>query len=425
MNIFRFRAEESRSINKITHTEARPGGHVVLMRAAASTMTTASLSQCRRLAHHARWRTPDHRSHHRRGASSRRGLHRVVVVAADGRFRDEAERRAAIDRLSPPSTSRSTDDGGDARDDARDPSPPKITRDADRTRPRRFKDALDADRRRKGGAVGRTARIAVNDEDPPADVDREALARELRERRRERRVAAVESEAADRLASIVQIVRAELGDPRVLISSSMDGETRNKRFAALYERLDGVGAVEIAFALVKYYWTYWDKADADETSEEATFAAESGDSKSSSSSSLEEGEEDEEETSTYDEAVDEKTRRALLRAAQLRATQRGDEVRTSSSYYSGDEDFGDEKSAPGGGKGDDDDEYGLMDALADMVRSYFSVDVVKDEDGNEEMVVMTSPEFLGFLLVAVIVSSRLGLYLVDTYLATPVDPLLR
>ena len=139
----------------------------------------------------------------------------------------------------------------------------------------------------------------------------------------------------------------------------------------------------------------------------------------------EEEEEDEEETSTYDEAVDEKTRRALLRAAQLRATQRGDEVRTSSSYYSGDEDFGDEKSAPGGGKGDDDDEYGLMDALADMVRSYFSVDVVKDEDGNEEMVVMTSPEFLGFLLVAVIVSSRLGRYLVDTYLATPVDPLLR
>ena len=412
------------------------------MRAAASTMTTASLSQCRRLAHHARWRTPDPRSY-RRGASSRRGLHRVVVVAADGRFRDEAERRAAIDRLSPPSTSRSTNDRGDARDDDdRDPAkaprvpPPKITRDADRTRPRRFKDALDADRRRKGGAVGRTARMAANDEDPPADVDREALARELRERRRERRVAAVESEAADRLASIVQIVRAELGDPRVLISSSMDGEARNKRFAALYERLEGVGTVEIAFALVKYYWTYWDEAEAVETSEKAAFAAESGNSKStseeendtstSSSSENKENEDDEEDRSTYDEAVDEKTRRALLRAAQLRATQRGDEVRTSSSYYSGDEDFGDEKSAPGdGNKGDDDDEYGLMDAVADMVRSYFSVDVVKDEDGNEEMVVMTSPEFLGFLIVAVIVSSRLGRYLVDTYLATPVDPLLR
>ena len=137
---------------------------------------------------------------------------------------------------------------------------------------------------------------------------------------------------------------------------------------------------------------------------------------------MEDKEEGEEETSTYDEAVDEKTRRALLRAAQLRATQRGDEVRTSSSYYSGDEDFGD---GGNGDDGDDDDEYGLMDALADMVRSYFSVDVVKDEDGNEEMVVMTSPEFLGFLLVAVIVSSRLGRYLVDTYLATPVDPLLR
>ena len=411
------------------------------MRAAASTMTTASLSQCRRLAHHARWRTPDPRSY-RRGASSRRSLNRVVVVAADGRFRDEAERRAAIDRLSPPSTSRSTDDGGDARDDdARDPAkaprvpPPKITRDADRTRPRRFKDALDADRRRKGGAVGRTARMPANDEDPPADVDREALARELRERRRERRVAAVESEAADRLASIVQIVRAELGDPRVLISSSMDGEARNKRFAALYERLEGVGTVEIAFALVKYYWTYWDEAEAGETSEKAAFAAELGDSKSTSeeendtstsSSENKENEDDEEDRSTYDEAVDEKTRRALLRAAQLRATQRGDEVRTSSSYYSGDEDFGDEKSAPGdGNKGADDDEYGLMDAVADMVRSYFSVDVVKDEDGNEEMVVMTSPEFLGFLIVAVIVSSRLGRYLVDTYLATPVDPLLR
>ena len=403
------------------------------MRAAASTMTTASLSQCRRLAHHARWRTPDPRSY-RRGASSRRSLNRVVVVAADGRFRDEAERRAAIDRLSPPSTSRSTDDGGDARDDdARDPAkaprvpPPKITRDADRTRPRRFKDALDADRRRKGGAVGRTARMPANDEDPPADVDREALARELRERRRERRVAAVESEAADRLASIVQIVRAELGDPRVLISSSMDGEARTKRFAALYERLDGVGAVEIAFALVKYYWTYWDETDETNETEKATLeseGAESGEEETSTSTSTSTSSEEEEEraTSSYDEAVDEKTRRALLRAAQLRATQRGDEVRTSSSYYSGDEDFGD---GGNGDDGDDDDEYGLMDALADMVRSYFSVDVVKDDDGNEELVVMTSPEFLGFLIVAVIVSSRLGRYLVDTYLATPVDPLLR
>jgi hypothetical protein len=51
--------------------------------------------------------------------------------------------------------------------------------------------------------------------------------------------------------------------------------------------------------------------------------------------------------------------------------------------------------------------------------------MVKDEDGNEEMVVMTSPEFIGFLIVAVIVSSRLGRYLVDTFLASPIDPLLR
>lgn len=404
------------------------------MRAAASTMTTVPLFQCRRLAHHARWRTPDPGSH-RRGASSRRGLHRVVVVSADGRFRDEAERRAAIDRLSPPSTSRSTKDGDDALDPARARvPPPKITRDTrDRTRPRRFKDALDADRRRKGGAVG-TARASANDDDNPErtpDVDREALARELRERRRERRVAKVESEAADRLASIVGIVRAELGDPRVLISSSMDGEARTKRFAALYERLDGVGAVEIAFALVKYYWTYWDEAGADETSEteKATLeseGAESGEEETSTSTSTSTSSEEETSTSTstslYDEAVDEKTRRALLRAAQLRATQRGDEVRTSSSYYSGDEDFGD---GGNGDDGDEDDEYGLMDAIADMVRSYFSVDVVKDDDGNEEMVVMTSPEFLGFLIVAVIVSSRLGRYLVDTYLVTPVDPLLR
>jgi len=405
------------------------------MRAAASTMTTVPLFQCRRLAHHARWRTPDPGSH-RRGASSRRGLHRVVVVSADGRFRDEAERRAAIDRLSPPSTSRGTKDGDD---DALDPTrarvpPPKITRDTrDRTRPRRFKDALDADRRRKGGAVG-TARASANDDDDgddrpecSPDVDREALARELRERRRERRVAKVESEAADRLASIVGVVRAELGDPRVLISSSMDGEARTKRFAALYERLDGrVGAVEIAFALVKYYWTYWDETDETNETEKATLeseGAESGEEETSTSTSTSTSSEEEERaTSSYDEAVDEKTRRALLRAAQLRATQRGDEVRTSSSYYSGDEDFGD---GGNGDDGDDDDEYGLMDALADMVRSYFSVDVVKDDDGNEELVVMTSPEFLGFLIVAVIVSSRLGRYLVDTYLVTPVDPLLR
>ena len=41
------------------------------------------------------------------------------------------------------------------------------------------------------------------------------------------------------------------------------------------------------------------------------------------------------------------------------------------------------------------------------------------------MVVMTSPEFLGCLLVAIIVSGRIGHWIVATYLSTPVDPLLR
>jgi len=40
-------------------------------------------------------------------------------------------------------------------------------------------------------------------------------------------------------------------------------------------------------------------------------------------------------------------------------------------------------------------------------------------------VVMTSPEFLAFLLFAIILSGRLGHWLVQTYLITPVDPLLR
>ena len=67
----------------------------------------------------------------------------------------------------------------------------------------------------------------------------------------------------------------------------------------------------------------------------------------------------------------------------------------------------------------------MLDAFASLVRSYFSVDFVEGEDGNKEMVVMTSPEFLGFLLVAIIVSGRIGHWFVTTYLSTPVDPLLR
>ena len=64
-------------------------------------------------------------------------------------------------------------------------------------------------------------------------------------------------------------------------------------------------------------------------------------------------------------------------------------------------------------------------AAKDLISKSAFAEMVKDEDGNEEMVVMTSPEFIGFLIVAVIVSSRLGHYLVDTFLAAPIDPLLR
>jgi hypothetical protein len=38
---------------------------------------------------------------------------------------------------------------------------------------------------------------------------------------------------------------------------------------------------------------------------------------------------------------------------------------------------------------------------------------------------MTSPEFIGFLLVAIILSGRLSHFVMTTYLTTAVDPLLR
>ena len=361
----------------------------------------------------------------------------------DGRFRDDAERRAAIDRLSPPSTSR--DDGPDA-DRATNPMP-KITRTKDKTRPRRFKDALDDDRKRKGSMATGFSRYASTD-DPNEESDRERVAREARERGRAKRIAAVETEAADRLSAMVQLMRAELGNPQMLLS--IDGKIRDLRFARLYERLKNYGSVEIMFGLVKYYTEHWDETEADRTvlyygdeetkaelasnardanaEREQNYREEQSSSSSSSDisgdvvASVDEDGDVEVDQARLDDDVDEATRRALLRAAQLRATQRGDEVRSNSTDYSGDESFGDDSSRDGS---DPDEEYGLMDAIADMVRSYFSVDMVKDEDGNEEMVVMTSPEFIGFLIVAVIVSSRLGRYLVDTFLAAPIDPLLR
>lgn len=412
----------------------------------ATTVTSTMRSAPCRLARHARWRTlPPSRLGGHGGGGSRRGVsvHTRALGDGDRRFRDDAERRAAIDRLSPPSTSR--DDGPDA-DRATNPMP-KITRTKDKTRPRRFKDALDDDRKRKGSMATGFSRYASTD-DANEESDRERVAREARERGRAKRIAAVETEAADRLSAMVQLMRAELGNPQMLLS--IDGKIRDLRFARLYERLKNYGSVEIMFGLVKYYTEHWDETEADRTvlyygdeetkaelasnardanaEREQNYREEQSSSSSSSDisgdvvASVDEDGDVEVDQARLDDDVDEATRRALLRAAQLRATQRGDEVRSNSTDYSGDESFGDDSSRDGS---DPDEEYGLMDAIADMVRSYFSVDMVKDEDGNEEMVVMTSPEFIGFLIVAVIVSSRLGRYLVDTFLAAPIDPLLR
>ena len=82
---------------------------------------------------------------------------------------------------------------------------------------------------------------------------------------------------------------------------------------------------------------------------------------------------------------------------------------------------------PGSSRDEDEGSTGedVLDALSELVRSYFSVDFVEGEDGQREMVVMTSPEFLAFLLVAIILAGRFGHFLVQTYLTTPVDPLLR
>ena len=124
-----------------------------------------------------------------------------------------------------------------------------------------------------------------------------------------------------------------------------------------------------------------------------------------------------------DEEEDEAARRALLRAAQLRATgvdpgSRDDLDLDVNGKRKGRN--GDGSSPAGGGKTNE-----TLDALADLAREYFSVDFVEDGSGGKEMVVMTSPEFIGFLLVAIILSGRLGHFLVNTYLTTPVDPLLR
>ena len=379
-------------------------------------------------------------------APGRRGS--AVPARAGPRFRDETERQRAIDRLSPKLP------GTPGAGDAGDGPPPEISRPRDVTRPRRFKDAVrdrvDADVRRKARSDPRAAR----NEDPGPDP------RELARRRRAERA---EAESADRLEYLVSVIRAELGRPQSLLS--VDGKTRDARFANCFHRLRNFGAVEIAFGLVKYYDRHWDEevnedsceaesrtgetrrelnpafrfrdgdggsasesrvslddlvndpSVSDETRERAAWARDvlgGGDDEASTN-------EESRETATapgasYDDAsADEQTRRRLLRAAQLKAVGVSpDDPRASADYDPEDPD--DEKNPSFGD---------VLDAFASLVRSYFSVDFVEGEDGNKEMVVMTSPEFLGFLLVAIIVSGRIGHWIVQTYLSTPVDPLLR
>ena len=257
----------------------------------------------------------------------------------------DAPRSTASHRRPPPATMAQTRIA---------PEPmPKITRTKDKTRPRRFKDALDDDRKRKGSMATGFSRYASTD-DPNEESDRERVAREARERGRAKRIAAVETEAADRLSAMVQLMRAELGNPQMLLS--IDGKIRDLRFARLYERLKNYGSVEIMFGLVKYYTEHWDETEADRTvlyygdeetkaelasnardanaEREQNYREEQSSSSSSSDisgdvvASVDEDGDVEVDQARLDDDVDEATRRALLRAAQLRATQRGDEVRS-------------------------------------------------------------------------------------------------
>ena len=209
-----------------------------------------------------------------------------------------------------------------------------------------------------------------------------------RELARQRRLERKEAESSDRLEYLVSVIRQELGRPQSLLA--LDGKTRQLRFDSLSHRLRNFGFVEIMFGLIKYYYAHWDESEGGDVA--GSSAAANDDDAAASASDA-------------DEEESEAARRALLRAAQLRAT--GAEGRET-----------DEKDE--GSSGDD-----VLDALSELVRSYFSVDFVEGEDGQREMVVMTSPEFLAFLLVAIILAGRFGHFLVQTYLITPVDPLLR
>lgn len=359
---------------------------------------------------------------------SSRPPRRPVLVLAGSRFRDETERQRAIDRLSPKPP-------GAPADDASDP-PPRLTREPSSraSRPRRFRDAY----RESSGGLRGVRGVSGEDDDDDDGPD----PRELARRRRAERA---ESESADRLEYLVAVIRRELGRPQALLAA--DADVKARRFDALSSALKNFGFVEVMFGLVKYYYAHWDEppegfesaaATRAEDEHESSAAGRDGESDESTSAAsaadaLEEalGEEDAAEAmrrirealggaaaaadeeaqdaaaEASDAASDERTRRRLLRAAQLRAT--GVE--------------------PDGSADDEDEETGeeidLAEDFREMVRSYFSVDFVEGDDGREEMVVMTSPEFLAFLLFAIILSGRLGHWLVQTYLITPVDPLLR
>ena len=210
-----------------------------------------------------------------------------------------------------------------------------------------------------------------------------------RELARQRRLERKEAESSDRLEYLVSVIRQELGRPQSLLA--LDGKTRQLRFDSLSHRLRNFGFVEIMFGLIKYYYAHWDDSEGGDVAGSSAAANDDG-AAASASDADEEAEKEEEEA-------------ARCSGGALRAT--GAEGRET-----------DEKDE--GSSGDD-----VLDALSELVRSYFSVDFVEGEDGQREMVVMTSPEFLAFLLVAIILAGRFGHFLVQTYFITPVDPLLR
>jgi len=391
------------------------------------------------------------------------------VVRAAERFRDERERQAAVDRLSPPSPNRSSPGGaldrnstgsgsGSSEDDAGPPRPPpQITRAPGKVRPKRFKDAVKG----ANGGLGlnpRPARLPKKDGSawqPGEESDEEDPRLAARKRRIERQQSASKRAETDRLNYLVAVIKQELGKPSLLLA--LDGKTRDIRFASLYYRLRNFGDSEIFFALVQYYWVHWnddyeweteekEKAvaatleaaanavegeSAEEKRPREAAAAEAGivvvDRMPAESSGGDGGggggdkdtdAERPEAGSAYgwaskktgaEDTEDEKVRRALLEAALLRI--KGEPG----------------SSSKGKGKKKEGEDRGVVDLLADLVRDYFSVEFIDDGEGGEEIVVMTTTEFIVVMLVLIGLSSRLGHYLITTYVihAAALDPLLR